>query len=253
MEEIVSSVRRDYIIDLAKQGKRIDGRGLDQYREISVETGGIKRACGSALVKLGNTQVLVGVKLQKGEPYPDTPNSGVLIVNAELLPLASPTFEPGPPDENAIELARMVDRGIRESDTIDLEKLIVTPGEEVWIVFIDIHVLDHDGNLIDASALGAVAALWNTKPEVEGWTLPQFPVLKKPITVTLAKVGDKLMIDPCLNEENVTDARISIATIEDKSICAIQKGGAGSFTVEEIKAAYELAKAKAGELRAKLG
>lgn len=253
MEEIVSSVKRDYIVDLAKQGKRADGRALDQYREVSVETGVIKRAEGSARVKLGNTQVLVGVKLERGEPYPDSPNSGVLIVNAELLPLASPTFEPGPPNENAIELARVIDRGIRESDTIDLDKLVITPGEEVWMVYIDTNVLDHDGNLIDASALAAVAALWSMKPEVEGWTLPEFPVLKKPITVTIAKVGEKLMVDPCLDEENVIDARISIATTEDGSLCAIQKGGVSGLTLEEIKAAYELARAKAGELRARLG
>lgn len=253
VEEIVSKVKRDYIVDLAKQEKRADGRALDQYREVSVETGVIESAEGSARVKLGNTQVLVGVKLERGEPYPDSPNSGVLIVNAEFLPLASPTFEPGPPDENEIELARVVDRGIRESDTIDLDKLAITPGEEVWMVYIDIHVLDHDGNLIDASALAAVAALWGMKPEIEGWTLPEFPVLKKPITVTMAKVGEKLMVDPCLDEERVMDARISIATTEDGSICAIQKGGISGVTLQEIKGAYELARAKAGELRAKLG
>jgi exosome complex component RRP42 len=254
MYEIVSSVKRDYIADLVRQGKRIDARALDQYREISVEVGLVKRAQGSALVKLGNTQVLVGVKLEHAEPFPDTPDSGVLMVNAELLPLASPTFEPGPPDENAIELARVVDRGIRESGAIDLEKLCITSGEDVWAVFVDIHVLDHDGNLIDASALAAIAALWNIKVEgIEGWTLPGFPILKKPIAVTIAKINGKLMVDPCLDEENVMDARITIATTEDGSICAIQKGGVGCFTLEEVEQAYELARAKASELRKHLG
>ena len=252
--EIVSSVKRDYIVDLARQDKRIDGRTLDQYREISVEVGTIKSAQGSARVKLGNTQVLVGVKLERGEPYPDTPNAGVLMVNAELLPLASPTFEPGPPDENAIELARVVDRGIRESNAIDLEKLVITPGEEVWMVFIDINVLDHDGNLIDASALASIAALWNTKPpESEVWTLPEFPILKKPIPVTFAKIGEKLMVDPCLDEENVMDTRLTITTTEEGDICAIQKGGAGPLTLEDIERARELACAKAPELRKHLG
>lgn len=254
MQEILSSVRRDYIADLAKQGKRVDARALDQYREISVERGPIKRAQGSARAKLGNTQVLVGVKLAKAEPYPDTPNTGVLMVNAELLPLASPTFEPGPPDENAIELARVVDRGIRESGAIDLEKLVISPGEEVWAVFVDIHVLDHDGNLIDASALAAIAALWDVRTEgVEGWELPRFPILKKPIAVTLAKIGDKLMVDPCLEEEAVMDARITLTTVEEGSLCAIQKGGPGCLSYEDVKRAYELALAKAPELRRCLG
>ena len=250
MYEIVSSVKRDYIVDLARQEKRIDARALNQHREISVETGLVKPAQGSALVKLGSTQVLAGVKIERTEPYLDSPSSGVLMVNAELLPLASPTFEPGRPDENAIELARVVDRGIRESGAIDLDKLAITPGEEVWAVFVDINMLDHDGNLIDASALAAIAALWNMKVEgIEGWTLPEFPILEKPIAVTIAKIDEKLMVDPCLDEENVMDARITITTNEDGSICAMQKGGIGCFTKEELEAAYELARIRAPEIR----
>ena len=254
MQEIVSSVRRDYIADLARQGKRIDARTLDQSREVSVEVGPVKSAQGSALVKIGKTQVIAGIKVEHAKPFADKPDSGMLIVNAELLPLASPTFEPGRPSENAIELARVVDRGIRESDAIDLDKLVIKSGEDVWAVFIDIYVLDHDGNLIDASALAAIAALLNAKPpEDEAWTLPEFPIQKKPVAVTLAKINNKLMTDPCLDEENVMDARITIATIEDGSICAMQKGGIGCFSREELEQAYELARAKGVELRAKLG
>ncbi|MDI6883837.1 MAG: exosome complex protein Rrp42 [Hadesarchaea archaeon] len=250
MYEIVSSVKRDYIADLALQEKRLDGRTLDQLREVSVEKGLIKSANGSARVKIGKTQVLAGVKIEHAEPFPDTPESGILMVNAELLPLASPTFEPGRPDENAIELARVVDRCIRESETIDLEKLGIKPEEDVWAVFIDIYVLDHDGNLIDASALAAMAALLNVKPpEEEAWTLPEFPIQKRPVMVTVSKINGKLMVDPCLDEESVADARISIATTEDGSICAMQKGGTGYFSREELEKAYELARAKADELR----
>ncbi len=254
MYEIVSSVKRDYIEDLAKQGKRVDGRALDQFREVIVEKNPIKTANGSARVKLGNAQVLVGVKIEHAEPFPDRPESGVLVVNAELPPLASPTFEPGRPDENSIELARVVDRGIRESETIDLDKLVIKPGEDVWSVYIDIHVLDHDGNLIDASALAAMVALLNAKPpEDEAWTLPEFPIRKRPVMVTVSKINGKLMVDPSLDEENVAYARISISTTEDGSICAIQKGGTGYFSREEIEQAYELARAKGDELRKHLG
>lgn len=254
MYEIVSSVRRDYIADLAREGKRIDARTLNQFREVSVEVGPIKSAQGSALVKVGKTQVIAGIKVEHAEPFPDKPDSGMLIVNAELLPLASPTFEPGRPNENAIELARVVDRGIRESNAIDLDKLVIKSGEDVWAVFIDIYVLDHDGNLIDASALAAIAALLNAKPlEDEAWTLPEFPIQKRPVTVTVAKINNKLIIDPCLDEEGVMDARISIATIEDGSICAMQKGGIGCFLREELEQAYEMARAEGAELRAKLG
>ncbi len=253
MKEMVSSVKRDYIVNLASQGKRLDGRTLDQLREIEVRRGVIGTAQGSALVKLGNTQVMVGVKIEHGEPFPDTPTSGILVVNAELLPLASPLFEPGPPNEDAIELARVVDRTIRESQAIDLEKLCIKEGEDVWAVFIDIYVLDHDGNLIDSSVMASVAALHDIKPPKDPeWTLPTFPIRRKPVAVTVAKVNGVLMVDAGLEEENVMDARLTISTLEDGTICAMQKGGSGFLERREIEEAYELARKCGEEIRKKL-
>ncbi|MEM1689094.1 MAG: exosome complex protein Rrp42 [Candidatus Hadarchaeales archaeon] len=252
--EVVSRIKKDYIMSLLQQGKRIDGRAFDQFRSVSVEKGIIQTANGSALVKMGATQVLVGVKIGKGEPFPDQPEEGILVVNAELLPLASPTFEPGPPDEDAIELARVVDRGIRESKCLELEKMAIVPGEEVWTVFIDIYVLDHDGNLIDASALAAIAALTDTKPPAdEAWKLQGFPLRKYPVAVTFAKIGDQLLLDPNLEEEQVMDARLTMAFTEDGALCAMQKGGKGYFTREEVERAFQIARQKSAELRRLLG
>ncbi|HNR57112.1 MAG TPA: exosome complex protein Rrp42, partial [Methanothrix sp.] len=160
---VMAEIRKDYLYHLVLKGERADGRRFDEYREIVLETGTIRKADGSADVRLGKTRVLVGVKIQPGEPFADTPNKGVIITNAELVPLASPNFEPGPPNEVGIELARVVDRGVRESGAIDLPSLCITPAEKVWIVFIDVHVLDDCGNLMDASSLGAIAALMTAK------------------------------------------------------------------------------------------
>ncbi|MEM2281680.1 MAG: exosome complex protein Rrp42 [Candidatus Bathyarchaeia archaeon] len=247
---------------LIAKGKRLDGRGLNDYREIKVEQGIIERAEGSARVLLGKTEVMVGVKIEIGEPFPDTPNEGVLTVNAELVPLASPTFEPGPPDENSIELARVVDRGIRESKAVDLEKLCIVPSKKVFVIFVDIYVLNHDGNLIDASALAALAALLNTKVfnyEVEngdvkvkpGYT--PLPLRRHPVAVTFAKINDKLVVDPWLEEEHIMDARLTITTDDDGNICAVQKGGSGYFTPEKVFEAVQVAREKASEIRKKLG
>ncbi len=163
---IVPIIKRDYITKLAEQGKRIDGRDFAHYRKIEIETNVVNKAEGSARVKIGNTQVLCGIKMDIGEPFPDTPTTGVMSTAAEFVPLASPDFESGPPREDAIELARVVDRGVRESQVIQLEKLCITPGEKVWLVFIDIHILDYDGNLFDAASLAALAALLTTKVPV---------------------------------------------------------------------------------------
>jgi len=254
----VGSVRRKEITDLFTLGKRVDKRELTEYRQIKVEQGIIERAEGSARVMLGDTDVIVGIKIELGEPFLDTPNQGVLTVNAELTPLASSTFEPGPPDEQSIELARVVDRTIRESKMVDLEKLCLIPKKKVFVVFVDIHVINYDGNLIDASAIAAVAALINTKLfnyEIKGEEVtlkPGYtflPIVNYPVPVTIVKVGDKLVVDPSREEEEVMDARLTIAIDKNQKVCAVQKGGIGCFTAKEISEANEIAKSKAEEIR----
>jgi exosome complex component RRP42 len=261
MSSLVTKVRLRQIEALLEKGQRLDDRGLLDTREIKIEQGIIEKAEGSARVYLGKTEVLVGVKVETGEPFPDTPNDGVMTVNAELVPLASPNFEPGPPDENSIELARVVDRGIRESHAIDTAKLCIEPGKKVFVVFVDVYVLNHDGNLIDASALAAIAELMNTKmPNYEikdgelkikqGYT--PLPMKSHPITVTIGKISNKLIIDPWLEEEQVMDSRITFASNEEGNICAIQKGGSSYFTPQQILEASKIALNKAAELRKKL-
>ncbi len=261
MASVITRVKQRQISQLITKGKRLGDRGLTDYRQIKIEPGIIERAEGSARVTLGKTEVVVGTKIEMGEPYPDTPNEGVLTVSAELAPVASPGFEPGPPDENSIELARIVDRGIRESKAINVEKLCLDPGKKVFVVFIDVFVLNHDGNLIDASALAAMAALLNAKManyEIENGEVKTkagysaLPIKKHPVTVTCAKIGDKLIVDPLLEEEEVMDARISIAVDEDENICAMQKGGTGYFEPKQVLEAVEIAKEKANEIRKKM-
>jgi len=255
---MVARIKQKRIAEIISKGMRLDGRDITEYREVKLEMGVVERAEGSAHVHLGKTEVMVGIKIELGAPYADAPEQGVLTVNTELVPLASPSFEPGPPNENAIEIARVVDRGVRESKAIALEKLCAVPGKKVFVVFVDVYVLNHDGNLIDASALAALAALLNTKMRKyavkdegvkmkSGYT--QLPVANHPIAVTLAKISDKLVVDPSLEEEQIMDARLTITTGKDGKVCAVQKGGYGYFTEEQILEAVIIAKEKAKELR----
>jgi len=257
--DIVVNVKKKRITEILASGKRTDGRGLTDYREIQIESGVIERAEGSARVRLGKTEVIVGVKIGTGAPFPDMPDTGVLTVNAELVPLAYPSFEPGPPGEDAVELARVVDRGIRESKAIDLEKLCVESGKLVFVVFVDVYVLNHDGNMIDASTLAALASLINTKmfkytvEECEIVKKPGYtplPMVNYPISVTFAKIGNTLILDTGIDEEQVMDARLTMTMDKDGHICAIQKGGgSGYFTKEEILNATKIALEKTAELR----
>ncbi|SFM17598.1 exosome complex protein Rrp42 [Methanolobus profundi] len=250
--EVMSVLKKDYIYNLMLKGKRQDGRSFDEIRNIDLRTNVIEKAEGSAWIKLGETEILVGVKLQVGSPFPDSAGEGVIITSMELNPIASPDFEAGPPKEKAIEMARVADRGIRESGAIDLSKLCITEGEEVWIVFIDIHVLNNTGNIQDAASLGAIAALLTaTVPgerEGRGEDMPM-PIRDMPVAVTLADLGGEMMVDPDLGEETVCDSRITIVSNQDGSISGMQKSGDGALTEEQLLKAVSLACEKASELR----
>jgi exosome complex component RRP42 len=252
--EIMEDIRKDYVYDLIGSGKRVDGRGFRQYREISVERDVINRAEGSAMVKIGDTVVLVGVKLEPGEPFSDTPNLGVIMTNAELVPMASPDFEPGPPDENSVELARVVDRGIRGSETIDLEKLCIEAGEKVWMVFIDIHVLDNDGNLVDAAALGTIASLLNARIPNEKYGLTgedTLPIRATPVAVTTVEIGGNILVDPNLYEENAAASKLTVISNAEGALNGMQKSGSGGLKLEEIAEMVNIGLEKAKEIREK--
>lgn len=252
---IVPIIKRDYICKIAEQGKRIDGRKFDEYRKIEIETNVIDKAEGSARVKIGNTQLIVGIKMDVGEPYSDSPESGVLTTAAELIPMASPDFEAGPPRENAIELARVVDRGVRESEVVEIDKLCIEPGEKVWIVFIDIHILDYDGNLFDAASLASLAALFTTTVPAKRFELGEdypLPLKEPPISCTSVKFNNVVVLDPSIDEEEIADARLTVATDINGDIRAMQKGLRGSFNKEEIQKVIKVSIDNGREIRTQL-
>ena len=245
-----------YMFRLLENEERIDGRKMDDFREVKVETNIIENAEGSARVKIGKTDVIVGIKMGIGTPFPDMPNMGVLKTGAEFTPIADPDFESGPPGEDATELARIIDRGIRESDSIDLEKLCLVEKEKVWEVFVDVHIINNDGNLIDAAALAAVTALKTTKiPKIEDDKIirdkleKKLPILHEPVTVTISKVAGKFLFDPNKEEEEVLDTKLVVAVMEDGKVCAMQKSGKHGLTEEDLNTMVDLAVKKTKELR----
>ena len=196
------------------------------------------------------------MKIIPGTPFPDTPNLGVLTTGAELIPMAHPSFESGPPGEDAIELARVVDRGIRESGMVDAEALCITPGEEVWMCFVDIYALDHDGNLFDASNLAAVCALRTAVIPGEQYGKGEnrpLPITCTPVSVTEAKVGNTLIVDPNFDEEQISTARLTVTTDDNGNFRAMQKGGMGSITLDELSLCLDRAVEKGAEIRKIIG
>ncbi len=254
--EMMSEIKRDHILRLLEQGKRQDGRGVTDFRNLEIETGLIESADGSARVKLGNTTVIAGIKIIPGTPFGDTPNLGVLTTGMELIPMAHPTFESGPPGEDAIELARVVDRGIRESGMVDVEKLCITPGEEVWMCYIDMYAIDHDGNLFDAANIAAVSALKSAIIPAEQYGKGEnspLPVTCTPVSVTSAKLGNTLIVDPDYDEEQISTARLTVTTDDDGNFRAMQKGGRGSITLDELSQCLDRAVEIGAEIRKIIG
>ncbi len=258
---IVENLRKKQMRESISAGKRLDERSLDEIRPLQIEIDVIKKANGSAWVKLGKTQVIAGVKVETGEPFEGLENSGAMIITAEVLPIASPHIEPGPPDEETIELARVVDRGVRESEMLDLSKLVLVPGKIVYTIFVDCSIINVDGNLFDATSYAVVSALASCKlpifeikddKVVETGKTQEPPITTIPVSITTVKIGDYLLLDPNTEEEACMDARLTITTNSKGSIVAMQKGLKGYFTVDEVKGIADKARIKGEEIRVKL-
>ncbi len=250
-------VKSQYIKEMIAKGMREDGRGMFDFRKIVITPGVIKHAEGSAQVDLGATRVLAGVKLQVEEPMKDTPNDGNMMVSAELLPLAHAEFESGPPSPESIELARVVDRGIRAAECVDMPGLFIEEGK-VWSVFIDLYVLNYNGNLFDASTIAAMSALATAR-------MPKFEDGKaiyeertKPLSLknhivstTFGKVEGALLLDTNIHEENAATARLTIAN-DGKLIRAMQKGLGGSLSQAEIESLVDVSLSKYAEVKSSI-
>ncbi|WP_440060200.1 exosome complex protein Rrp42 [Thermogladius sp. 4427co] len=258
-EPILPKLKAETILKLLKRGERIDNRGLLDYRDISVRIGLIEKAEGSALVRLGGTQIIAGVKTEIGSPFEDRPDEGVLQVHAEFVPLASPSFEPGPPNEDAIEVARVIDRSLREPKAIDLSKLVIQPGRTAWVIYNDIYVIDHDGNILDAGMIASMIALATAKlPKLEvspeGFKIVRntrenpIPVNLLVATVTMGILDNIIIVDPSLEEESVINTYLTISVDEKGRIVGIQKRGSQSISFKTLDTAIEVALKKGGQI-----
>jgi len=248
-ESMIPNLQRDKIVEYLSNGKRLDGRGLLDYREIEVEKGISKNAESAVRVKIGKTEVLAGVKMALTQPYPDSPSEGTFMTTVELHPMASQDYEMGRPGINAVELGRVIDRGIRESGFIDFKKLCIEEGEKVWQVFLDIIALNDDGNIMDAAGLAALIALGSAKMpkynkeenKIEHeLSKDSLPLNKDALSfnMTLHKIGGKIVFDVTREEEIISDFRISIAIGDNNGnprITAMQKGKEGAISTEDME------------------
>jgi len=265
--KLADVVMSNNVLKYIKENKRIDSRDLDEYRRLHIKPNVLSKPYASALVELGNTMIIVGIHFDIGAPFSDSPDKGILITEGEVLPTASFDAEAGPPSEEEIEISRVVDRSIRESEMIDLSKLVIKPGEKVLKMFIDFNILNDDGNIIDAAVLGTVAAIMTgIMPDpkylsehldevstIELSNVPRIsiPYRDIPIATTISIIDNKYVIDPTYHEETVADAIITITHTANNEVCNIQLSY-GSLGFQQVFDILDISLIKSKELRKKL-
>ncbi|XP_039844532.1 exosome complex component RRP45A-like isoform X5 [Panicum virgatum] len=258
---------REFIETALQSDLRVDGRHSFDFRKLRISFG---REDGSSEVQLGETHVLGYVTAQLVQPYRDRPNEGTLAIFTEFSPMADPAFEPGRPGESAIELGRVIDRGLRESRAVDMESLCVVAGKHVWSVRVDLHILDNGGNLIDAANIAALAALSTFRrpectvggddgqqvivhdPEVRD-PLP-LTIHHMPIAVTFAYFGEGniVVVDPTYKEEAVMGGRMTATINSNGDICSIQKAGGEGVMSSVVMQCLRIASVKATDITSKM-
>jgi len=258
----IPNITKERIRKYLSEGKRFDARKPHEFRDIVIETGISNKAAGSARVRIGKTEVIVGVKLDVSTPYPDSLDKGNLMVNAELLPMSSERISLGKPGVDSIEVARVIDRGIRESGFIEFEKLCIKEGEKVWNVCIDIYSINDDGNIFDAAGIGALIALKEAhmpkydekteKIDYEAGTKEKLPLSKNLIfPLTVHRIGTHFIVDPTREEEDVSETRVTIGRYDDQ-IASIQKGEEGTLTIDEFEQVLEISEKSWNEVFKKI-
>jgi exosome complex component RRP42 len=252
-------MNKDYYYSLIEEGIREDNRAFFERRKLEYQINPIKNAEGSALVKLGETLVIAGVKFSLAEPFPDTPDKGIIIVDFDLSPV-SHKDTPAELIPLEAEFARVIDRGIREGNVIDLSKLVIKKGELVWAINIDIAVLNNDGNVIDAGGIASILALANaylpkldkkTKRIIHGTKDKKLKLKNIVFPFTYVKIKDKLLYDPNFIEEELSTVRFTILRSKNH-IHGVQKSKDGFLEEKEIETLLKDSKKQYSQLEKEL-
>lgn len=225
---------------------RNDGRNRCEYRPMELETGLLPQSHGSARLRIGKTDVLVAVRVELDTPNADRPNHGKLEFFVDCSANATPAFEGKGGDDLATEISNILALAYKTPDAFDLTDLCILPQKKCWKIYVDILILQCDGNLFDAVGAGVKAALFDTKiPKVTAATLDggepdiqlsddiydcvKLDTSNYPVIVTLCKIGDNCVVDPTSEEEMCSGSSIVISVLPNGKISSVVKIGYSSL------------------------
>jgi ribonuclease PH len=188
---------------------RTDKRRPDEMRPVEIIPDYLATAEGSALIKLGNTQVLCAASIEETVP-PFLRNSGKGWVTAEyaMLPRATAKRTPrevikGHPSGRTQEIQRLIGRSMRA--VVDMGAL----GERT--VMLDCDVIQADGGTRTASITGAFVALsLALRKLVEFKAVKSSPLRDCVAATSVGLVGGVPMLDLCYEEDSQADVDMNV-------------------------------------------
>ncbi|NWQ73883.1 EXOS9 protein, partial [Columbina picui] len=256
----LSNCERRFILRAVEERKRLDGRQCYDYRNLRVSFGPDYGCC---VVELGKTRVLAQVSCELVPPKPNRPAEGILFFNFELSPMAAPGFEPGRQPELMVKVNRLIERCLRNSKCVDTESLCVVAGEKVWQIRLDLHLLNHDGNIIDAAGIAGIVALCHfRRPDVsvQGEEVTVYtPEERDPVPLSIHHMpicvsfaffhqGTYLLVDPSEREERVMDGLLVMAMNKHHEICTIQSSGGIMLVTDQVLRCSNITAVKVAEI-----
>ena len=249
----------EYLRQHYEQGLRPDGRkGLNSLRPISISVNSVSTADGSAVVKQGDTVIICGIKLEIATPKDETPDHGYIVPNLSLGPICHSKFRPGPPCDLAQTASQFLLETITNSDIIKPEDLCILRGKYAWCIYADLVCLNYDGNILDTSLKALISALKTMKlpktkiveMENDEFNLEVDPEervafklgTKLPTSCTMSIFGDNLLLDPTDEEEEQSEACVTVVLNSDNELCHVHKPGGIGISPEKLQQCISVAK-----------
>lgn len=224
---------------------RIDGRKKDEYRHLEIVFG---KKYGSVLVAIGNTRVLATVTAEITEPKITRPSEGMLRISVDLSPMASPFFEANRLTDESVEIARLLERSIREARSFDTESLCLISGKKAWSLEANLVVFNTEGNVIESCSVALITALAHfrrkdvtvsaneelTVHEYDEKPLIPLTIFHYPFCTKFCFFGKEVVVDPLEAEESACEGYIVVGSNSHRELTAVHISGKSTASSDSI-------------------